>query len=179
MLVIDVQEEWRTPDSPLYLGDFKELVAKVKELVEVSRKKGIPVIWVRHVLNADGSDRERFQPKDMNFMVEGTKGAQIMSELKPLPSETILRKNKLSCFLDTNLDELLKKMKVDELILSGIMTNGCVRTTAIDASSRNFKVTLVKDCCSTDSKETDEFTFKDLKNLLFGLECISLDEFRR
>lgn len=179
LLIIDVQEEWRSPKSPLYLGDFNDLVQNVKSLANFARSKSIPVIWVTHVLKADGSDRERFQPKDVSFMVEGSNGAQIMSELKPLPKEIVLKKNKLSCFLGTNLEALLKKTKVDELILCGIMTNGCVRTAAIDAYQRSFKVTLIKDCCGTDSKETDEFTFKDLSNLCFGLECLSLEQFKK
>jgi len=179
LLVIDVQEEWRNPDSALYLGsDFKGLTKNIQELVQFFRQSSIPIIWVTHVLKADGSDRERFQPKDVTFFVEGTKDVQLMSELKPLPSETMLKKNKLSCFLGTNLEELLKQKKVDELILCGIMTNGCVRTTAIDAYQRNFKVSIVKDCCASGSAETDEFTFKDLLSLTFGLECVSLAELK-
>ncbi len=180
LLVIDAQEEWRDPNSPLYLGsDFKDLVENINGLVFLSRQNSIPVIWVKHVLKADGSDRERFQPKDVNFMVEGTKGAQIMSELKPLPSEIILQKNKFSCFLGTNLEELLKKMHIDELIICGIMTNTCVRTAAFDGYQRSYKITIIKDACASDSKETDEFTFKDIQNLMFSSECVSVAEFKK
>ncbi len=179
LLVIDVQEEWRDPNSPLYLGsDFKELVKNVNDLVTLCRSKAIPVIWVKHILRVDGSDRERFQPKDVSYLVEGSKNAEFMSDLKPLPSEPVLKKNRLSCFLGTNLDDLLKKMNIDELILCGIMTNGCVRTTTIDAYQRNFKVSLVKDCCGSGSKETDEFTFKDLQSLMFGAQILSLADFK-
>jgi len=180
LLVIDVQEGWRNPSSPLYLGsDFKDLTKNIQELVQFCRSKSISVVWVTHVLKADGSDRERFQPPEISFFVEGTKDVQLMSELQPLPSETVLKKNRLSCFLGTNLQELLKRENMDELVLCGIMTNGCVRTTAIDAYQRNLKVVVVKDCCASGDSEVDEFTFKDLKNLLFGFECPPLEDFKK
>ncbi|MEK6964193.1 MAG: isochorismatase family cysteine hydrolase [Nanoarchaeota archaeon] len=180
LLVIDVQEEWRDPNSPLYLGDdFKDLVMNINDLVLFSRQHSIPVIWVKHVLKADGSDRERFQPEDVSYMVEGTKGAELMSELRPLTSEVVLQKNKFSCFLGTNLEELLKKMHIDELILCGIMTNTCVRTTAFDGYQRSYKITIIRDACASDSKETDEFTFKDIQNLMFNSECVSVADFKK
>ena len=108
-------------------------------------------------------------------MVEGTKGSELMSELKPFPSERLIQKNKLSAFLGTKWEEWLKELNRDELVLCGIMTNGCVRTAAIDGYQRGYKITIITDCCASDSKETDDFTFKDLQNLMFGSECTSLE----
>ncbi len=57
----------------------------------------------------------------------------------------------------------LQGKNVDELIIGGIMTNLCVRSAVSDAYDRDFRLTVVKDACVSDSASTDRFTFKDIR----------------
>lgn len=70
----------------------------------------------------------------------------IIDELKPLPGETLLRKNAPSAFFGTLLVAHLNSLAVDGVILAGESTSGCVRATCIDARSYRFKVTIAEEC---------------------------------
>jgi nicotinamidase-related amidase len=85
-------------------------------------------------------------------------------------------KNRFSVFSNKDFDNFLKKNKIEELIVGGLITNCCVRATIIDAYNLGYKTTIVKEICASDSKETDEFTFKDLKSLLFGIKIVGLKD---
>ncbi len=72
-------------------------------------------------------------------------------------------KNSISPFYKTGLELYLKKGKIGEAIVMGIMTNLCVRSTVSDAYGRGIGVTIIKDACVSDSEVTDRFTLQDIK----------------
>jgi nicotinamidase-related amidase len=94
--------------------------------------------------------------------MKGTKGAEIVAQLKPSKEDTILEKRAYSGFFETGLDSVLRNLKVDTLILTGLHTNMCVRHTAADAFFRGYKIVVPKDA-------TEAFTEKDYKE---GLEYL-------
>ena len=69
-------------------------------------------------------------------------------ELKPLPSEAIVRKYSTSAFRSTYLDLLLRTNNIESVILVGTATRACVEKTAIDACLHDYYVIMVKDCCA-------------------------------
>ena len=54
-------------------------------------------------------------------------------------------------------------MGIEELLIAGILTNLCVRSAVQDAYDRDYKISIVSDCCVSFTKETQEFTLRDLK----------------
>ena len=64
-----------------------------------------------------------------------------------MASETIIVKKRYSAFFGTGLDEdILAELKPDTILLAGINTHACIRTTAIDAYQRDWPVVLALDC---------------------------------
>ena len=162
LVVVDWQEEWRTPESEEYVGELKEETAKVKTLIDYCRSKGIPVIFVRHL--EEGSE-EGFSGKR----------ASIMHELEVGDSK-VVNKSRVSPFYRTNLEEALRETGADEIIVAGILTNLCVRSLASGAYDRDYKVTVIKDCCVAFSKEIHEFTLQDLEETR-GINIVKLENF--
>jgi len=152
LLLVDFQEEWRDKKSDYYLGEFKPKLLNASLLVDYFHGKKWPVIFTRHV--EIGSTRA---------FAEGTKNAQIISDLKVDSSDRVLTKNKISPFYNTDLERILKEMKPDELVVAGIMTNLCVRSAVSDAYDRDYSITVVTDACVSESSQVDKFTFQDLK----------------
>ena len=103
--------------------------------------------------------------------------AELISALDKKDGDIVLIKNRFSVFSNPELDEILKREKVDELIIGGLITNCCVRATVVDAYNREYGITIVEEACASDSKETDEFTFRDLRFLHYGLKTESINEF--
>ncbi len=153
LILVDFEEEWRDKSSAYYLGDFKGKIANAKRLLIACRAKGMMTIFTVHV--------EQNSKKEFS---KGSKNVKVVNELKPIKGEKVFIKNKISPFYKTGLEGYLKKHKIDEIIIAGIMTNLCVRSLASDAYDRDYKITIAKDACVSNSARTDNFTLKDLKN---------------
>jgi nicotinamidase-related amidase len=161
LLLIDYENEWADKKSDYYLGNFKAQLKNARRLLDQFRSKRIPVVFTRHV--DEGSTKA---------FAEGARNTEIIGELNPLPGEKVITKHRISPFFNTDLDEFLRSVGADEVVIGGIMTNLCVRSAVADAYDRDLKVTVVKDVCVSDSPSTDRFTFRDLKKTRPSLNLV-------
>ena len=82
--------------------------------------------------------------------------AQAWPALAPLAGELVLVKQTLSPFNGTALDQYLRNMGVQNLVLAGVTTNGAVETTARNAGDRGFNAILAADACAAFSPEDQQ-----------------------
>lgn len=80
------------------------------------------------------------------ILVRDTWNTEILPELKPLPEDIIITKNRFNVFYQTSLDSLLRSLKKKYLIITGCTTSICVESTVRDASFRGFMPILLADC---------------------------------
>jgi len=76
----------------------------------------------------------------------------------------VIIKKRYSAFFGTTLDETLARLTPDTLILAGINTHACVRTTAIDAYQRDWPVVLAGDCIGSYDQEHHEISLRYMKD---------------
>ena len=163
-LLVDLENELTDTNSEYYLGNLSKLKRNIKKLSDICRSHNIPLIFTRHI-----------EIDSKTFFAENSKNVELFVEKEN--DEILITKNKISPFYNTSLDNILKEMKADELIIAGIMTNLCVRSAVSDAYDKNYKITVIKDCCASNSIEINNFTFKDLKNTRPEIEFLTVDEF--
>lgn len=137
LLIIDVQNDYfpggaNEPVHPV------EAEKKIQELIADSRTNGRPVVYIQH-----------FNPPDDTFFLEGTKGAEISERIRPEAEDKVIVKRYPNSFLETELDEYLKSLRVDTLIVCGMMTHMCVDTTVRAAMDYGYQVELAADACAT------------------------------
>jgi nicotinamidase-related amidase len=147
-----------------------ELIRAINELTEIMRKASRPVIWVRQEFEPDLSDALlEMKAKGIRVAIWGMAGAQIVSELAVPPTDVVIVKKRYSAFFGTDLDEILRRMQPDTLVLAGVNTHACIRTTAIDAYQRDWPVVLASDCISSYDSEHHDVTLKYMKDKIATL----------
>jgi nicotinamidase-related amidase len=154
LLVIDGQKVYTTPGSELFCPDSAATVARINALIEMFRLAGEPIIYVRHVHKADGSDLGRMFDflgawnGVFNF-VEGTEEVRYDERLLAPNRDIEITKSRYSSFAGTSLQTELEKLGVDTVVISGFMTNFCCDTAARDAHDRDYYVDFIIDATGT------------------------------
>lgn len=164
-IIIDVQKDF------FRNGRLKEhrtdLTKHINELTSFARSHNFPVIWVRQEFKADLSDVPLVMKRTQTpITIEHTKGSRLLEELKQEPTDHEIIKKRYSALFNTNLDELLKNLGVDRLIIGGINTHACVRTTAIDAYQRDYDVIIATDCTDSYDEEHHNISLKYLTHAI-------------
>ena len=118
----------------------------IAKILDVARRKRLPVIYTTNPRRADGFDLGVWALKgtrsDEEVDVMGHKGNEIVAEVAPLADDIFIEKRKPSAFFGTPLMSYLTNMRADSLILTGTTTSGCVRASAVDALSYDLRVTI-------------------------------------
>ena len=164
LILVDFEKEWTDKSSDYFVGDVSELIEKTNKLIDFCRKNNYKIIFTTHI---EKDSDEAF--------AENSENVEIIDEIHKKNSDVLIMKNKISPFFKTDLDKHLEG--IDEIVICGILTNLCVRSLAQDAYDRDFKITIIKDCCRAFDVETHEFTLKDLKATREEIEFLNLNEF--
>lgn len=162
LIVIDMLNDFLQHWAP---ASRQRLIQATNTLIDIMRSHGRPIIWIRQEFSPDLRDAFReMQEKGIRITIQDTLGCQIASELALDPSDTVLIKKRYSAFYGTDLDQILTDLKPDGIILAGINTHACIRTTAIDAYQRDWEVILAADCTDSYDKEHHEITLRYMRD---------------
>jgi len=174
VIVLDMLNDFVTGE--LKCERAKHIIPNLKKLVEAARKKGVPVIYSN---DAHYPVDEEVVERWGKHAIKGTKGAEVIPELKPTAKDYVLEKRAYSGFFETGLDPLLRSLYrgegVKEVILVGLHTNICVRHTAADAFFRGYKITVAKDGVEAFTQEDHEQGLKYLENI-YSAKILPVDK---
>lgn len=135
LILIDIQNMYFCEgDHKLY--EPERAGKKAAEILEKFRMENKPIIHVKHNFKVDAMENGEYL-LDFNECV------------KPKKKEIIVSKNYPSAFLKTDLKKQLDKLKVDKLVIVGMMTHMCIDTTVRAAQNYGYKVTVIHDACTT------------------------------
>ena len=90
------------------------------------------------------------------FLANDSPEYEIVPQLAPLPHDLVLDVNSVSPFASTSLDQLLRNMGVENLVVTGVLTNAAVESTVTDAGDRGYNAILIEDGCAAYRQEEHE-----------------------
>ena len=170
LLVIDMQRYFLETNSPTFICGGLAILSNVKALINFYREKGRPIIYTCHVHHPDGIDAGIMGWWWQGMCKEGTEEAKIYPEIEPLPEEKIIYKHRYSAFYNTDLETILRCLKIEDLVIAGIMTNMCCESTARDAYFRDYRIKFLADATGTVS---EEMHLASLLNLAYGFADVT------
>lgn len=157
LLVIDMQNHFSSIAEPI--------LPALRFTADLCHAAGVPIIFTRH--------RHR-SPEDHGMLGEwwagdlifdGTPAAELLPDIGRWDGDRVVEKNTYSAFAGTGLEQTLRDLKVEEVIVTGVMTNLCCETTAREAFVRGFRVFFSADATGTSNRDLHEAT---LKNMAYG-----------
>jgi len=173
IVVVDVINDFVS--GTLKCESAVKIIPNIQRLLDFARKKKIPVIYTNDT-HLPGIDEE-FEIWPQHALV-GTKGAEVIEELKPMKGDYVLQKRRYSAFFGTYLDLLLRELKVDTLVLVGLVTNVCIQNTAGDAFFRGYRVIVPEDCVEAINEDAQKSGIEYMKTI-YGCKITNVDELMR
>jgi len=170
LLVVDMQNFFLNPRSPTFTPGGLAILPNVAKLIKSFRKKGLPVIYTAHVHKNKELDGGILAWWWEGMVMENTKDAEIYPKLAPLPEEKIIYKHRYGAFYNTDLETVLRCLKITDLVITGIMTNLCCESTTREAYFRDYRIFFLMDATGTVNEELHLAT---LKNLAFGFAYVT------
>ncbi len=170
-IIVDMLKDFVT--GSLRTERAERIVPAIKEFMDFSRKKGIPIVFAvdSHLENID-KELKLWGP----HAIRGTEGEEIIEELQPSNKDYIVRKRRYSAFFETDLDLLLRELEVDTLIFSGIHAHICVQHTVADAFYRGYSLFVLSDCVEASTPKDKEEGLRYMKEF-YGAKVVTSKEF--
>ncbi len=194
LVVIDMQNDFIAPEGLIGkegrdVSQAQAMALKLPKLLETARAAGVLVVFVRNVYTTENN----FYLSDVWLEQAARKRAggytripvcsenswagDFYGDVRPSPGEPIVTKHRYSAFHNTDLDTILRANGIRTVVLTGVVTNVCVETTAREAFVRDYYVVLVKDGTAAYSQADHEMTVQNVDRF-FG-EVSSIPELNK
>jgi nicotinamidase-related amidase len=179
VLVIDIQNDYCHKNGAygklgIDLTLVDRAIGSLVPLLGNARKAGVKIVYTKAVTSQHRAEWSPamiryqmmvFKVKDPDliprFGLEGTWGAEILDDLRPEPRDVVITKHRSDSFQGTMLAAILKSNRIDTIVLTGAVTEGCVEATARSAS-QDYHTLIVKDCVASNNVKAHEIALEFL-----------------
>jgi nicotinamidase-related amidase len=144
LLLVDVVNSFRHGDGDRLAVSFRERFPALRELLETTRSRGLPVVYANDNWGVWDSDVRRL----VADALDGLAG-DLVAQIAPRDGDRVIVKPRYSAFKATPIELVLRGLGATRLLLAGTATEMCVLQTAIDARDADYKVSVIAEACST------------------------------
>jgi nicotinamidase-related amidase len=176
IVVIDMLNDFIGENAQLRCPGGEEIIPNLQKLFKWVRERnarGLDDIQLIHIQEAHRKNDADFRVRPRHA-VKGTWGSDFIQELYPEGEEYTIPKRRHSAFAHTDLDLYLREENLDTVVVTGVWTNVCVRSTASDALYNAYKVITLSDGVHSKNDEMHEAGLRDLS---IFTKVITIDEY--
>lgn len=172
--IIDMLNDFIGPKASLRCPAGEEIVPNLRKLIDFAHENDIKVVFVQEAHRKNDAD---FRVRPIHA-IKGSWGSDFIPELRPdeEKGDYVVQKRRHSAFAYTDFDLYLREEECDTVVVTGVWTNVCVRSTASDALYHAYKVVAISDCCASANEEMHQAGLRDMG--LFA-EIIDLDGYMK
>ena len=155
VIVIDMQQDFCSPSGALGRAGMdisanERIVRPLNAFVKTMRDAGVLIVWIKQAASPRHMSpaimrRLRRAPERLELCKQGTAGAELTEGLKVDPADAMVEKFRYSAFFGSSLDQILRSSGIQTTVLVGTAANGCVDSTARDASQFDYDVLIAGD----------------------------------
>jgi nicotinamidase-related amidase len=172
LIVVDMQNGSDLPFEEVgipVMGGYPQRRANAIALVDAARAAQVPVVFFQeaHRRNLVDFGRELDGAENVHCL-EGDRATELDPALLPKEGDYHIVKRRYSCFFGTELEILLKGLKVETLVLIGGLTDVCVHYTFADGHQRDYFVRVVEDCVGGSSQTAHDASLAAMEYLQAG-----------
>lgn len=174
LLVIDIQASTFIDDSEVRsianMEGFKQRMLNSRIAIDKAREVEIPIIYVQEIHRANLIDfgRELDGDESIHCLDNQPETELAKEEMGYQKGDYVIQKRRYSCFFGTDLEILLKGLKVDTLILVGALTDVCVHYTFVDAHQSDYFCRVIEECVAGSSLEAHHASLNAMEYLQTG-----------
>lgn len=174
LIVVDVQNDFCHPDgyhakAGADMSMMPGMARNMRALVAAARQAGTLIVWVRATYDdifqgAPLGEQMTKGGSPLERCLEGSWGADWFDDLKPCeaPNELVVTKHRYSAFWDTEIDLYLRSNGIGTVVVAGVITSGCVESTARDAFFRNYYVVLPGDASGSYARDRHDASLRKM-----------------
>lgn len=170
LLVIDMINTYDHKDADLLLPSARTVVPVVTDLLRRARDRSVPVIYVNDNFGEWRSHHGELLEEALN----GPHGS-LVDPLKPDGDSLFVLKARHSVFFETPLEYLLRQQNIDQLVLTGQVTEQCVLYSALDAHIRHFEVIIPEDAVAHIHEDLAQAALQMMERNMGARVCTSED----
>ncbi len=171
LLVIDVQKYFTEMEFHAYIPSSKAVIKRINELIRFFVEKKRPVIYTKHINSKENAGMLNvFFDK---LIERGSKESELSDSLLLNNDSIIIEKTQYNAFYKTELENILIKQNIRQLVITGFMTHLCCETTAREGFVRGFHVFFPVDCSASYNIKYHKAT---LLNLSHGFATLVLSD---
>ncbi|RHW41588.1 cysteine hydrolase [Neobacillus notoginsengisoli] len=173
IVIIDMLNDFIGEKAALRCEAGEKIVPKIRELIDFAHVNNIQVI---HVQEAHRKNDRDFRVRPVHA-IKGTWGSQFIPELTPEEDkgDYVVQKRRHSAFSYTDFDLFCREEEIDTLVLTGVWTNVCVRSTASDGLYHGYNIICVSDATASQDEDMHRSGLRDID--IFG-DIMTTDEYK-
>lgn len=146
LIVTDVQEGF-TRQGNLASAECEAAIPTIRKIVDEELASGTPIIFTKDSHVPNDREFEMFPP----HCIIGTPEHDMVEEFRDIEAEAeaVIQKHRYSAFFRTDLEDVLIRIRPEEVHIMGFCTDICVLHTTADLRNRDFQVVVRGDGCET------------------------------